>query len=101
MVGWARCGFHKKLGEIHYAELVFLYPVGYVGHVVHCGASGPRIVDALFLMLGWAGCGFHKKRRGTRDAELVFLHLVGSKGLMKQKNVGSGFDYLISERWTH
>jgi hypothetical protein len=39
MLSWARCSFHKKRAGAHYAELVFLHPVGYVGHVVHFGAS--------------------------------------------------------------
>jgi hypothetical protein len=34
-----------------YAELVFLFLVGYVGHVVHCGASRARNIDAQFFML--------------------------------------------------
>jgi hypothetical protein len=41
MLGWARCGFHIKHVESHYADLVFLHPVGSVGHVVRSGASGP------------------------------------------------------------
>jgi hypothetical protein len=34
-----RYGFDKKRFRTHYAELVFLHPLGSVGHVVHSGAS--------------------------------------------------------------
>jgi hypothetical protein len=37
---WARCSFHKKCLGTRYAELLFLYTVGSVGHVVHSGAYG-------------------------------------------------------------
>jgi hypothetical protein len=39
MLVWAPCGFHKKFVRAHYAELIFLIPVGSVGHVVCFGAS--------------------------------------------------------------
>jgi hypothetical protein len=61
-------------------NLCFLHPVGSAGHVGYSGASGPRNIDALFLMLGWDQYRFDKKRAGTRYAALVFLHPVGSMG---------------------
>jgi hypothetical protein len=35
MLVWAMYGFNKNLAETRYAELVFLHPVGSMGHVVH------------------------------------------------------------------
>jgi hypothetical protein len=68
----------KKHAGTHCAELVFLHPVGAVGHEVHSGAFGARSVNTLFFMPGWDPYGFDKKRVGTRYAEHVFLHPVGS-----------------------
>jgi hypothetical protein len=76
MLGWARYGFHKKHAGTSYTELVFLHPMGSVGHVVHSRASGPRNVDTLFFVLGWNLYGIDKKRTGTHYTELMFLHPV-------------------------
>jgi hypothetical protein len=39
LLGWDRYVFQKKRIETRYAKLVFLYPVGFLGQVVHCRAS--------------------------------------------------------------
>jgi hypothetical protein len=51
MLRWDRYGSDKKHAFSPYAELVFLHPVGSVGHVVHSGASMTQNGDALFFML--------------------------------------------------
>jgi hypothetical protein len=76
MLGWARCCFDKKHARTRYVELVVLHQVGFAGHVVPSGASGPRNVDALFFMQGWDRYGFDKKHPESHYTELVFLHPV-------------------------
>jgi hypothetical protein len=76
VLGWDLYRFHKKHAGRPCAKLVFLYPVGSAGHVLHSAASKPCNIDALFFMLGWARCGFDKKRVGRCYTELVFLHYV-------------------------
>jgi hypothetical protein len=80
MLGWARHDFHKKCAGSHYAELVFLHPVGSAGHVVHSCAIGVRNVIALFFLLRWDRYGFDKKHAGTHYAKLVFSNLMESMG---------------------
>jgi hypothetical protein len=80
MLGWDRIGFEKKCNRTCYARVVFLHPVESTSHVVHCGASGARNGDALFLLLRWDRYRFNKKRDRTRYTELVFSHPVGYAG---------------------
>jgi hypothetical protein len=40
MIGWDQYGFDKKRDGTRYDELLFLHPVGSVGHVVHSVATG-------------------------------------------------------------
>jgi hypothetical protein len=80
MHGWDRHEFHKKHDVAHYVELVFLYPVGSGGHIVHSVASWARNVDALFFWLGWDRCSFQEKRVRLRYVKLVFLHSLGYAG---------------------
>jgi hypothetical protein len=78
--------FHVRVGPIRiqqnrvgtrYAELVFLYLLGPMGHVV---LSEAQNIYTLFFMLGRDRFGFNKKRARRYYAELVFLHPVGSAG---------------------
>jgi hypothetical protein len=52
MLGWDRFRLNKKRSGTHYAEPVFLHPVGSPGHVVHFGAYRARNFDTLFFMFG-------------------------------------------------
>jgi hypothetical protein len=80
MLWWGRYGFDRKRFRTHYAELVFLYPLGSVDHVVHSGASEVRNIDSLFFRLEWDRYGNHKNCVGTCYTEPLFLHAVGYAG---------------------
>jgi hypothetical protein len=84
MLRWNRNGFHKKRSGARYAELVFLRPVGLVGHVMHSCVSRARNIDALFFMLGWDRYVLYKKHVETHFIILVFFHPVGYAGHVVQ-----------------
>jgi hypothetical protein len=86
---WDRFGFNKKHTGSRYTEVVFLHPVGSVGHDVHFDASGSRNITALFFLLGWDWYGFNKMRAGRSYAELMFFHLVGSVGHVVHSGVSA------------
>jgi hypothetical protein len=74
MLGWAWCGSHKKSVRTHYAELVFLPLVQFVGHIVCSNVFVVRNNDAQFFIPRWARFGSHEKCVRTHCTELVFLH---------------------------
>jgi hypothetical protein len=84
MLRWDWYGFDKKPIRTHYAELLFLHPVGSTDHVVHSNVSGAQIVDTLFLILGRDRYRFQKNCAGTHYTEHVFLHTVGYVGHVVQ-----------------
>jgi hypothetical protein len=69
-VGPVRIEQNARRDTLH--RSLFLHPVGYVGHVVHFGASGVRIIDALLFMLGWDQFRFNKKQGETLCCTCVF-----------------------------
>jgi hypothetical protein len=69
---WYGYRFQKKCTRTHYAELLYLHPVGSVAQVVHCGASEARNVDALFFLLGWDRYGSHNNASGHLTPNLYF-----------------------------
>jgi hypothetical protein len=72
MLRWDRYGFHKTRSGTHYTELVFLHPVGYVGHVVHSGASGAQNMKYYFLCSGGPNAVFIKMRWDKLRRTCVF-----------------------------
>jgi hypothetical protein len=51
MLWWDRYRFDNMRTGTHYAELIFLHPVGSVGHIVQSGASKARNIDTVFFKL--------------------------------------------------
>jgi hypothetical protein len=86
MLGSDRYGFPKRSASgHHYVELVFLHPLGSVGHLVHSSVLGLQNIEALFFMLRWDRYGFYKKCDGTCYVERVFLSggICGSRGVFQ------------------
>jgi hypothetical protein len=52
---WDQYGFDKKRIGRRYTELVFLHPIGSVGHVAHSGTSGHETSTQYFSCSGETG----------------------------------------------
>jgi hypothetical protein len=72
MLGRSRCGFHIMCVGTHYAELVFLHPVGIALYALHTGSSGAQNVITQFFMLGQNRYGFDKMVLGHITLNLCF-----------------------------
>jgi hypothetical protein len=80
MLGWVRCGFHKKCTRTRYTKFVFLHLAIPAGHIVHSVVSGAPNMIAKFFIIWLDRYRFDKKRAGTHYAEFGFLHPVRSAG---------------------
>jgi hypothetical protein len=89
--------FHKKHTGTRYAKLVFLHPLGSVGHVVHSGASGLRNVNAQIFMLRQNRYEFHKKCVGVRNIDAPFFMLGCDRYEFHKKRTKS--HYTIFHAW--
>jgi hypothetical protein len=72
MLGWGQCGFHKKCAGTCYIELISLYPVGSVDHVVHSGMSGRKMWTHYFSCSGGPGAVSRKSATGHVMPNLCF-----------------------------
>jgi hypothetical protein len=72
MLGWDQYEFNKKHTGTRYTELMFLHPMGSVGHIVHSGASELRNINTLFFMLRWDQYRFNKSTLGHVTSNFSF-----------------------------
>jgi hypothetical protein len=72
MLGWARCGFHKRRSRTHSANFVFVDMVGSAGHVLRSGASGPRKSMRYFSYSSGADMNSTKRASGDVRRTSVF-----------------------------
>jgi hypothetical protein len=79
--------FYKKCARTRYTELMFLRPLGSVGHIVYSGCvPGAKCLRTIFqTRVHQYGCD--KKRVRTSYTELEFLHPVASAGQVVHSGV--------------
>jgi hypothetical protein len=73
-----------------------------VGHVVRCGTSGARNIDALFFILEWDQCGFQKRAAGHVMLNLRFciLWICGSGSAFRHVRAGNIDALFFVLRWS-
>jgi hypothetical protein len=72
MLGWDHYGLDKKCTGTPYAELLFLHPIGFKGHIAHSGVSGARNGNTLFSFSGATGTDSIKNVLGHVTLNLCF-----------------------------
>jgi hypothetical protein len=72
----SRYDFNKKRAETHFAELVFLHPVGSTGFIVYSGTSGREMSTHYFLILGGPGAVSIKSMLGHVTSNFCFCSLL-------------------------
>jgi hypothetical protein len=100
MLGWDRYGFDKMLARTRYTKLVFLHPVGSVGHLVHSVCPGGETSKHYISCSGGPGAVSIKSAPGTLCRTCVFASgwIYESHGAFQcvKGSSGTGMDSLKS-----